>query len=65
MDGVFANFNSADIQGTSATIGDGLCEGLDWMQQELANRKAKEAVTKPLQETKDSFVPSWFSTLSS
>ena len=63
-------FLSSDIQGTCATNGDGLYEGLTWLQTELTGKQIKKAVTKPIQETSDSvvksgFFSSWFSSLSS
>ena len=66
---MFHMFDSyTDIQGTSATSGDGLYEGLTWLQQELTGKQMKKTVTKPIQETKDSimksgFVSSWLSAL--
>ena len=50
--------------------GDGLYEGLTWLQTELTGKQVKKAVTKPIQETSDSvvksgFFSSWFSSLSS
>ena len=61
---------SSDIQGTCATSGDGLYEGLSWLKQELTQKQIKTAVKKPLVETKNSvmkssFISSWFSSLSS
>ena len=62
--------HSSDIQGTCATSGDGLYEGLSWLKQELTQKQIKTAVKKPLVETKDSvmkssFISSWLSSLSS
>jgi len=59
-----------DVQGTCATTGDGLYEGLSWLKEELTNQHVKTTVTKPLVETKNSatksgLVSSWFSSLSS
>ena len=45
--------HSSDIQGTCATSGDGLYEGLSWLKQELTQKQIKTAVKKPLVETKD------------
>ena len=61
----------ADVQGTCATKGDGLYEGLTWLQQQLTGKQMKKAVTKPIQETGDSVAKksglfsSWFSALGS
>ena len=38
------------MQGTSATRGDGLYEGLSWVQSTLAQRELKESVFKPVKE---------------
>ena len=40
----------ADIQGTSAMTGDGLQEGLRWLQQTLTGKEVKKAVVKPVKE---------------
>ena len=75
MWGVYALYpwiidSSTDIQGTCATSGDGLYEGLTWLQQELTGKQMKKTVAKPIQETKDSmmksgFISSWLSSLGS
>jgi hypothetical protein len=39
-----------DIQGTCATTGEGLYEGLDWMQSAITQKEAKKAVVKPVKE---------------
>lgn len=44
------------IKGTSATNGDGLYEGLTWLQQQATGKQVKKAITQPFQETGDSVV---------
>lgn len=57
------------IEGTCATKGDGLYEGLSWLKETLANKEVKKVITKPIVETKDSVTKSsfssWMSTLTS
>ena len=46
-----------DIQGTCATNGHGLYEGLDWLQQTLTGKEVKKAVVKPVKEVVASVSP--------
>ena len=46
-----------DIQGTCATKGDGLYEGLDWVQSMLTSREVKKTVVKPVKEVINSVSP--------
>ena len=52
--------SSLDIQASCATTGDGLYEGLDWLSEMLKTNAAKEAVSKPIKETKDSLINSHY-----
>ena len=66
-----SHLHPTDIQGTSATSGEGLYEGLSWLQSKLTGKQAKKAVTQPIVEVKDSLsaknglVSSWFSSIAS
>ena len=40
----------ADVQGTCATTGEGLYEGLSWLQSTLTQREVKKAMVKPVKE---------------
>ena len=59
-----------DIQGSCATNGDGLYEGLDWLKTTLTAKHVKKSVSKPTAEVKDfligknGFLSSWFHSLS-
>ena len=44
------NVFPADVQGTCATTGEGLYEGLSWLQSTLTQREVKKAVVKPVKE---------------
>ena len=61
---------SADIQGSCATNGDGLYEGLSWVQSTLTTKQMKKSVSQPTAEVKDSLtgkgglLSSWVSSLS-
>ena len=39
-----------DVQGTCAGSGDGLYEGLSWIQETLTNQEVKKSVVKPVKE---------------
>ena len=41
---------SSDIQGTCATTGEGLYEGLNWLHSVLTKNELKKAVIKPVKE---------------
>ena len=49
---------SPDIQGTSASTGEGLYEGLDWVRSKLSQKEVKTTVVKPLKEVINSVQPS-------
>ncbi|KAL5476140.1 hypothetical protein EMCRGX_G026050 [Ephydatia muelleri] len=60
------------IQSTCATSGDGLYEGLEWLQYTLSKREVKKTLTQPLTETtksasdtisKPSLLSSWLSSI--
>ena len=40
-----------DVQGTCATSGDGLYEGLSWIQTTMAHRAMKKSTIKPIKES--------------
>ena len=69
MSGFYCTILSADIQGTSATKGDGLCESLSWLQTHLITRRLKKGASKPANEVKESLTgkegaySGWFSSL--
>ena len=44
----------AVVQGSCATTGDGLYDGLDWLHGQLTGKAVKESVSKPLTETSNS-----------
>ena len=46
-----------DVQGTCATTGDGLYEGLDWATSTFNSRKMKQALVKPVNEVINSVSP--------
>lgn len=53
-----------DIEGTSVTNGDGLYEGLSWLQNQLTTKQVKKSVSQPTTEVKESitgFLSSCFS----
>ena len=60
----------ADIQGSCATNGDGLYEGLDWLKNTLTAKYVTKSVRKPTAEVKEFLMgkigslPSWFPSLS-
>lgn len=60
-----------DIQASCATTGDGLYEGLSWLQTKLTGKQVKKSVTKPISEVKESIteknglISSWFSSIAS
>lgn len=60
---------SLDIQATSAVVGDGLYEGLDWLHSTLTGKAVKDAVSKPISETKstskDGLLSSLYSNITS
>jgi len=43
-----------DVQGTCATSGEGLYDGLNWLQSTITKKEVKKAVVKPVQEVVDS-----------
>ncbi|KAL5490815.1 hypothetical protein EMCRGX_G016002 [Ephydatia muelleri] len=60
------------IQSTCATSGDGLYEGLDWLENTLSKREIKKTLSQPLTETtksasdtvsKPSLLSSWLSSI--
>ena len=59
-----------DIQGSCATNGDGLYEGLDWLKNTLTAKHVKKSISKPTSEVKhflmrkNGFIASWLSSLS-
>ena len=44
-------FAVTDIQGTCATNGDGLYEGLDWLSSKITQKRLKKTIVKPVKET--------------
>ncbi len=71
-------FVLADIQGSCATVGDGLYEGLDWLKSTITQQRLGKSVTKPVNETivdpvkttlssleKDSYIKSLWTSVSS
>ena len=42
-----------DIQGSCATNGDGLYEGLDWLKNTLTAKHVNKSVSKPTAEVKE------------
>ena len=47
----------ADVQGTCATTGEGLYDGLNWLQATITQKEVKEAVVEPVKEVVDSVTP--------
>ncbi len=47
----------SDIQGTCAVTGEGLYEGLSWLQSKLTQKAVKKAVIKPVKEVMNSVTP--------
>ena len=64
------NLLHTDIQGSCATNGDGLYEGLDWLKNTLTAKHVKKSISKPTFEVKDflmrknGLITSWFPSLS-
>lgn len=44
----------SDIQGCSATTGEGLFEGVDWIHETITGKAVKQALVKPVAETAES-----------
>lgn len=64
MRNLICELTLTDIEGTSATNGDGLYEGLSWLQNQLTTKQLKKSVSQPTSEVKDSitgFLSSCFS----
>ena len=64
--------SSTDIQSSCATSGDGLYDGLEWVQDTLSKREVKKTLTQPLTETaksasgttsKPSLLSTWVSSI--
>ncbi|XP_064393833.1 uncharacterized protein LOC135341252 [Halichondria panicea] len=57
------------IQGSCATKGDGLYEGLDWLKSTLTQQRLKKTMVKPVEETipslKNSVKNSWWTSIAS
>ena len=45
------------MQGTCATTGEGLYDGLDWLQSTITQKEVKKAVVKPVKEVMNSMTP--------
>ncbi len=60
---------NADIQGSCATKGDGLYEGLDWLKSTLTQQRLKKTMVKPVEETipssKNYVKNSWWTSIAS
>lgn len=62
---IYSHFLITDIQAASAIQGDGIYEGLDWLQSVLSGKAMTDSVKKPIAETGKTFFSSLYSNLSS
>ena len=47
----------ADVQGSCATSGEGLYEGLEWLEAIITKKEVKKAVVNPIKEVVSSVSP--------